>query len=538
MPPFDYHPPPANIVPAPKVPQATPSPLQKVYLRDVDTGPDSAKGARFRRTPLEDLPAALPDTAPRAIFTEKLLRHERDHIMPYVHSEKVTGHAVFREDGSVSATGDDATKEEEDDEEEEERRKRRKRSIAGESPSPSAGTDLQLDGGAMQVPASLLDTSSSTTGTKEPLQDGDASAATAAAYVKTPIPGLVFDTSVTTTVRNAYLPVVLGVSAVVGVFLLAGFGTWGTARIVDLGVLLLAGAYVLFVAPTTSVAGLMGSVRDTYRSNPTLWQSALLALVFVYAAMFLLDMASLMTFVAMDVTAWVVAVTHVVFLAAKHWAGVDLFDLFPAAWFAGGDTKAAEPQAEAEAEEVYHVAQNVYTYGEAAQVCASLDAKLASYDQIEDAYARGAEWCGYGWSEGQMAFFPTQKATWRRLQQQQTSSSSASSPEQKQACGRPGVNGGYMTNPDLKFGVNCFGVKPARTSGDVTAASAAQVPETGGGGKTQQQQQYPRQSLRLQSFNRTQWSESGQVGGGTHESSGTNKNQNTNANKNDDTPAV
>jgi hypothetical protein len=28
------------------------------------------------------------------------------------------------------------------------------------------------------------------------------------------------------------------------------------------------------------------------------------------------------------------------------------------------------------------------------------------------------------------------------------------------ACGRPGVNGGYF-DPDTKFGVNCYGVKPS-----------------------------------------------------------------------------
>jgi hypothetical protein len=30
-------------------------------------------------------------------------------------------------------------------------------------------------------------------------------------------------------------------------------------------------------------------------------------------------------------------------------------------------------------------------------------------------------------------------------------------------CGRPGVNGGYMENPALKFGVNCYGYKPRMT---------------------------------------------------------------------------
>ena len=30
----------------------------------------------------------------------------------------------------------------------------------------------------------------------------------------------------------------------------------------------------------------------------------------------------------------------------------------------------------------------------------------------------------------------------------------------RDTCGKPGVNGGYFDNKDLKFGVNCYGVKP------------------------------------------------------------------------------
>ena len=30
-------------------------------------------------------------------------------------------------------------------------------------------------------------------------------------------------------------------------------------------------------------------------------------------------------------------------------------------------------------------------------------------------------------------------------------------------CGRPGVNGGFIANPNVKFGVNCYGYKPSIT---------------------------------------------------------------------------
>ena len=33
-------------------------------------------------------------------------------------------------------------------------------------------------------------------------------------------------------------------------------------------------------------------------------------------------------------------------------------------------------------------------------------------------------------------------------------------PETRGQCGLPGINGGYFENKNLKFGINCFGVKP------------------------------------------------------------------------------
>jgi hypothetical protein len=114
-------------------------------------------------------------------------------------------------------------------------------------------------------------------------------------------------------------------------------------------------------------------------------------------------------------------------------------------------------------DEVFNISNNLYTYDDAQNVCSAFGARLASYDEIEDAYNKGADWCNYGWSDNQMAFFPTQKNTWKKLQK---------NPKNKNNCGRPGVNGGYMANPNIKFGVNCFGKKPKATKGDLDLMSA------------------------------------------------------------------
>ena len=120
-------------------------------------------------------------------------------------------------------------------------------------------------------------------------------------------------------------------------------------------------------------------------------------------------------------------------------------------------------------DEVFNVSNNLYTFDDAQAICTSYGAKMATYDQIEKAYNDGAEWCNYGWSDGQMIFFPTQKSTWDKLQQTK---------KHKNDCGRPGVNGGYIANPYLKFGVNCYGKKPKPGADELARLQSIQAKTT------------------------------------------------------------
>jgi hypothetical protein len=101
--------------------------------------------------------------------------------------------------------------------------------------------------------------------------------------------------------------------------------------------------------------------------------------------------------------------------------------------------------------QVFNIPGNDYVYPDAKALCSAYGARLATYKEVEDSYNEGGEWCNYGWSDGQMALFPTQQKTFDGLQKIEG---------HENDCGRPGVNGGYMANPALKFGVNCFGYKP------------------------------------------------------------------------------
>lgn len=111
------------------------------------------------------------------------------------------------------------------------------------------------------------------------------------------------------------------------------------------------------------------------------------------------------------------------------------------------------------ASQVFNISSNKYTYYDAEPLCKALGAELATYDQVKDAWSKGADWCNYGWIKGQMAVYPTSDDSFNKLQKGPA--------EQHLACGRPGVNGGYFDNPELRYGVTCYGSKPSKENHDV-----------------------------------------------------------------------
>ena len=104
--------------------------------------------------------------------------------------------------------------------------------------------------------------------------------------------------------------------------------------------------------------------------------------------------------------------------------------------------------------QVFNIPENDFVYPDAKALCKAYGARLATYKEVEETYNNGGEWCNYGWSDGQMALFPTQQKTFDGLQKIEG---------HENDCGRPGVNGGYISNPAIKFGVNCYGYKPRMT---------------------------------------------------------------------------
>ena len=156
------------------------------------------------------------------------------------------------------------------------------------------------------------------------------------------------------------------------------------------------------------------------------------------------------------------------------------------------DSEYIEPE---QLDEVYNVGNNIYTYDEANSVCNSLNAKLATHDQVVNAYKNGAEWCNYGWSSGQNALFPIQKETWEKIQTR---------PEDyKNECGdNYGVNGGFFENSELQFGANCYGVKPEGGVAEDYRISSYKAP-----GIDKQLSREDIAKLGIIPFNENKWSE-------------------------------
>ena len=169
-----------------------------------------------------------------------------------------------------------------------------------------------------------------------------------------------------------------------------------------------------------------------------------------------------------------------------------------------GVSGAGNPSAEVPGfgpKQVFHVSNNKYTYGNAKAICAAYDSRLATISEVQKAYNKGANWCSYGWSADQLALFPTQFERWEQLQ---------SVEGHENDCGRPGVNGGYIANPNVRFGVNCYGRKPAATRRELKRMYyAGDIPTTAGEQSFNQRVRWWKNrlsSLQLSPYNSSSWS--------------------------------
>ena len=295
-----------------------------------------------------------------------------------------------------------------------------------------------------------------------------------------------------------FLAIYIVVYLLIKLFVPVSGGMSFTSRVVDITLLGMIGAYLFYFFFYTSADYQEGSIISLWNSADAFvndWTSILYTFGFIvvfYVIMFVSGTPMTydtkpLTVMLVETLAWILIVVEIMVLFFHKVLQLDLTSIFklfvkknvavmeppvekPLVSGSGSgsgsgsakkhgkkDACDAEPSSAgsgsggSDKDEVFNISNNLYTYTDARAVCKAFNARLATYEDMENAYENGADWCNYGWSEDQMAYYPTQKCSWDKLQKD---------PKRKNNCGRPGINGGFMTNPFLRFGVNCYGKKP------------------------------------------------------------------------------
>jgi hypothetical protein len=93
--------------------------------------------------------------------------------------------------------------------------------------------------------------------------------------------------------------------------------------------------------------------------------------------------------------------------------------------------------------EVFYISDNIFSYNDSKCLCSNMNSKLATKEDLISAYNNGFSNNSYGWVDKQQAFFVKQPCD---VKNDKTK--------------RAGLNGGFFSNPELKFGVFCYGIKP------------------------------------------------------------------------------
>jgi len=324
-----------------------------------------------------------------------------------------------------------------------------------------------------------------------------------------------------------------------------------SGRVLDITLLGLLGVLLFYFFYYTSASyqeETIVSILNTAGEFVNDWPSILYTLVFItmfYVVMFVSGIpmtyeAKPLTVMMVETLAWIILVVEIIVLFFHSVLKLNITDIFkvfvkqntasptpeppttvvseistatgsgsgakkPSKQDACDDEPANTGFGSSDKDEVFNISNNLYTYSDARAVCKAFGARLATYEDMEQAYENGADWCNYGWSENQMAYFPTQKCSWEKLQKD---------PKRKNNCGRPGINGGFMTNPFLKYGVNCYGKKPDPTMSDRARMEVLKKLSTPGpsdeelneAAKISFWQENKEKLLNINAFNKKMWS--------------------------------
>jgi hypothetical protein len=102
-------------------------------------------------------------------------------------------------------------------------------------------------------------------------------------------------------------------------------------------------------------------------------------------------------------------------------------------------------------EEVFLI-YNKLNYSDARDICKSYGGRLATESDLETAFKNGANWCNWGWIEGQKIAYPVQEKYWEDIEK-----------THKGHCGpTAGINKIGNIDTLKKYSVTCYGIKPSK----------------------------------------------------------------------------
>jgi hypothetical protein len=100
---------------------------------------------------------------------------------------------------------------------------------------------------------------------------------------------------------------------------------------------------------------------------------------------------------------------------------------------------------------------NKVNYLQAKELCKIYSGRLATKEDLEDAFKDGANWCTWGWLDGEKIGYPVQEKFWTFIEKRH-----------KGHCGpTAGINIIDNIDPLKVYSVTCYGKKPKKSKNDI-----------------------------------------------------------------------
>ena len=151
---------------------------------------------------------------------------------------------------------------------------------------------------------------------------------------------------------------------------------------------------------------------------------------------------------------------------------------------------------------------NKVNYLQAKELCKVYSGRLATKDDLEEAFKDGANWCTWGWLDGERIGYPVQETFWSFIEK-----------KHKGHCGpTAGINIIDNIDPLKVYSVTCYGKKPKKSKNDIDLelvlnevsvddSLQAEIEKCKRSKEQAQQKKWiDKKNIRIVTFNESKWS--------------------------------